>query len=134
MFFFLVFHSLKILFLSFEEYTECPSWVTQIYLAVPWVTPTNNTSDYFHVCSTHPWVDVPLNSFGYQEPHTGFAYAGAQYHGDPFGNREYISIMLDEPLEGSTVYEVSFWVSLADMFCGISDLGVYFHTLCLMIL
>ena len=111
---------------SFETYTSCPYWVTQIYFADPWESATNRTPDYFNVCTDFPWVDVPLNAFGYQEAHTGVAYAGAQYHGNPFGNREYIMVPLIEPLEANYTYEVSFWVSLADEFCGTSEFGVYF--------
>ena len=68
---------------NFESYSSCPTSISQLPLAVPWITPTVATPDYFHVCTGSISVDVPSNfgGGGYQFPLTGDAYAGAFFKG-----------------------------------------------------
>lgn len=35
---------------DFEDYTQCPDYVSQIDRAVGWFRPTEGTSDYLHAC------------------------------------------------------------------------------------
>jgi len=112
---------------DFEVYSTCPSWVTQIGLAVPWENASNGSPDYFHVCATEPIVGVPINVFGNQDPHTGEAYAGIILQNSlPPSYREYITAPLLEPLEAGNVYAVGMWVSVADYYCGSDQIGIYF--------
>lgn len=73
---------------SFEAYNTCPSNFVSIrqspgYNNFPtvqnWVSASTGSPDYLNVCNTGQ-VGVPLNYFGYQQPHTGNAYIGAFTH------------------------------------------------------
>ena len=74
---------------SFEETMSCSdaflypydtaAYSNQYITAKYWVNPTWSTPDYFNKCTPYafpPSRDVPLSSFGYQQPFTGNAYAG----------------------------------------------------------
>lgn len=100
---------------SFETTISCPSELDQLGLAVPWISPTANTPDYFHSCAT-PNVGVPANIIGVQSAHTGQAYAGFGI-GIPSPNderREYIQCKLTDTLIAGKKYCVEFFVSLSD--------------------
>ncbi len=100
---------------SFETYTTCPTSVNQLNSAIPWVTPTLGTPDYFNVCSTNNFVDVPGNFFGFQNARTGDAYAHCVFFPATGANsREYIQAQLTSPLIVGQDYVVSFYVSLAN--------------------
>ncbi len=111
---------------SFEEHSACPWVVAQLELAVPWQSPNHTTPDYLNACAADPSVGVPLNTFGYQLAHTGVAYGGAQFKDEHFSNREYLMAPLLEPLIAGVKYEVSFWVSLAEEYCGTTEFAAYF--------
>lgn len=112
---------------SFENNTDCPWQLSQISIAEPWVNVGGPGSpDYFHRCgeslelppNTLPYVGVPENICGYQEPNSGDAYAGVfVYNGPHLGElREYIQVELQEALTTGVRYEVSFHISLSDRF------------------
>jgi len=112
---------------GFENYIACPSALTQINLVPPWYSPTYGTPDFYHECAStnNPVVGVPLNAFGYQGAHGGKGYMGIYYYGGEY--REYIAAPLATPLVGGRTYEVSFYVSLADVSAyAIDRLGAYF--------
>ncbi|MEO5906802.1 MAG: hypothetical protein ABIQ11_08750, partial [Saprospiraceae bacterium] len=93
--------------------------------ATPWASATWGSSDYFHECGNSV-VDVPANFFGSEPAHTGVAYAGGYYRYQPFIYREYLLAPLTEPMVGGEYYYVSWWTSLADNYCGVSEMGAYF--------
>jgi gliding motility-associated-like protein len=111
---------------SFEDFTDCPTMLAQIDLATGWESTTAATPDFFHECGTGD-VAVPLNLVGFQQPHTGRGYAGLIHvWNEPMEYREYITAELTEPLAAG-VYEVGFWVSLADFYpCGTTQFGAHF--------
>ncbi|MFZ1677207.1 MAG: gliding motility-associated C-terminal domain-containing protein [Saprospiraceae bacterium] len=111
---------------SFETYIFCPNSSGEIIYAAPWFSPTNATPDYFHSCATALQFSVPVNYFGYQEAHSGDAYAGAFWVITNTPYREYISTPLTEPLVAGKTYSVSFFVNIADHYCGVSHCGLYF--------
>ena len=121
---------------DFEDYTACPDSSGQIDRATGWSRPTAGTSDYFNVCfpGAPPGFNafnagVPDNFFGNQPAHSGNGYAGffcldtvvtlpdAHY-------REYVSRPLAAPLTPGEVYNVEFFVSLADRSAfAVNDIG-----------
>lgn len=101
---------------SFETYSSCPDFLSEIDRAVPWDIPTTGgSSDYYNVCAPGAsLVSVPNNSFGTQAPRTGDGYAGIIVR--PINDyREYITVPLTSPLIASTTYTVEFWLSLVDL-------------------
>lgn len=118
---------------GFESYSNCPTTISELDLASPWVSPTAGTPDFFHACNA-PCIDpvlspicVPLNYSGFQEAHGGNGYAGFYtYEEDNY--REYIQAPLISPLEAGSCYEVSFYVSSSDPgMLGVKGLiGAYF--------
>lgn len=114
---------------SFEQYTTCPSSISQLTNCTGWRPYTVGTPDYHNSCSTGT-VGVPQNQFGYQVPAHGNAYAGFyDYSVNPTNNsnyREYITTTIPA-LQIGKIYEVSFSVSLADtMQYSSNGIGVYF--------
>jgi len=98
---------------GFEEFSQCPSDIGQTILAIPWIDPTNASSDYFNLCSlnSNPFS----NCFGIQAPYSGNAFVGL-YAMISMGsnNREYIQVKLKEPLLSNVEYCIEFFVSLSD--------------------
>ena len=120
---------------SFEERVECPSSISQYYLATPWSNTGSICSpDYYNSCnlgtpSGSPHMGVPENGSGHQ-----FAFSGVSYMGiftfagfsSPQG-REYLQVTLTEALQADIKYMVSFHVSLADKFWyAVGSFGAYF--------
>ena len=114
---------------SFEAHTNCPSYLSSIeytsdYSSFPnvylWTNPCKETTpDYFNACAaSNTQVQVPVPTFGYQQPKTGDAYAGiiafqGQYLGGNLVHdyREYLQTKLLQPLQAGKSYCVSFYVS-----------------------
>jgi hypothetical protein len=93
---------------SFEEYDQCPNWISQLDFVSQWST-AGITPDYFNACSTVDEVEIPQNAVGHQWPAGGNGYVGAMT--GPAYYKEYIQARLLEPLiPGVTTY-VSFMVS-----------------------
>ena len=112
---------------DFEMYDNCPSSIGSGYLhCLPWEDGNNGTSDYFNACDITGFVDVPSNNFGNQLAHSGDGYAGFFVRSQTTDYFEYIQAPLTQPLEGGVTYHVSFYVSLADEFCGSKHIGAYF--------
>lgn len=120
---------------SFEEYTECPTGESEAVLnnngitaAVGWSTPTTST-DYFHACGNSTW-GIPSNTFGYEYPRTGDAYAGFILGAPvtiPDNASEYLEGQLSAPLAQDSFYLVELFVSLADRSAWATDeFGIFF--------
>jgi HYR domain-containing protein len=112
---------------GFENYTTCPSGISQWYEAPPWYSATYGTPDYFNACAPINGlsVSVPTNAFGNQSAYGGQAYMGIYCYGGEY--REYLAAPLATPLVAGRSYEVSFYVSLAERGAyAIDRLGAYF--------
>ena len=111
---------------SFELLSSCPTTYSQLGNADFWFQPSEGTSDYFHACAPAGELSTPLSALGNEPPRTGAAYGGiipaeffVPYH-------EYATSPLSEPLTAGVVYDVSFYVSLADgSGRAIEELGAY---------
>ena len=96
---------------SFEFFTTCPTFYSQLNYAYPWFAPSIGTPDYFNSCNTGV-VSVPVQVTNYQPARTGVAYAGAGVAGS---YREYISCRLNDSLIKDKNYCVEFYVNLANV-------------------
>nr|MDQ3016054.1 hypothetical protein [Bacteroidota bacterium] len=113
---------------DFEFYTSCPTGFGQggPLPSTPWQSGSAGTADYFHECANPAFVGVPINFFGNQAAHSGAAYAGLFARYNQFEYREYLQSPLTEPMDPNFSYLVTLYVSLADNYCGITNLGIYF--------
>lgn len=121
---------------SFESYVACPTGITPpnfstgiaynpaytSFLTVnDWITPLKATTpDYFNTCApanVPGSVHVPDNFEGYQQPHTGNAYAGIHSVTGvlPDFHSEYIETKLSQPMQAGHQYYVSFYVNFSGM-------------------
>ncbi|MEP7268996.1 MAG: T9SS type A sorting domain-containing protein [Saprospiraceae bacterium] len=111
---------------SFESYITCPTNVSPPFTASIWTLPTDGSADYYNSCaipSTN--VSTPSNTFGTQLPHTGAGYAGFILRPSNI-YREYLEVPLTAPLVAGKMYQVSFYVSLADQAqWAIDKIGAY---------
>jgi outer membrane protein OmpA-like peptidoglycan-associated protein len=97
---------------SFEEKRECPARLGNFHVDVPdWSSPTEASTDYFNACSES--MGIPENFNGSQLSEFGRAYAGL-YLFAPNDYREYVQGELTETLVKDAVYEVGFYLSLAE--------------------
>ena len=109
---------------DFENFNACPSNLGQIVYspgftsfptATGWVSPLVTTPDYHNRCAGNPVVSVPKNFVGYQQPHSGDAYAGLviEYYASSSGNvwREYLTTKFTKPMNKDSAYCVRFFVS-----------------------
>ncbi len=116
---------------GFEAFEQCPPYPGQIHVSEAWDSPNNTTTDYFHRCSpVENGASVPVNLFGFQEPHQGDGYVGIRAW-IPSGQnpiyREYIGVQLSQPLVEGKPYFVSFFISPGDASTFVSDgIGAYF--------
>ena len=119
---------------SFENISQCPTSINQIYLASPWFQPcihfgnttNSSSSDLFDTCSHTGFVGAPTNLLGFQLARTGSAYTGIIVYADTSNEREYIEVALDSPLIANKKYCVEFYVSLYYSATCISNFGAYF--------
>jgi hypothetical protein len=89
--------------------------------------PNTGTSDAYNQCSPggFPSVNVPANTFGFQNAHGGVGYGGS-WCGTSATTTSTCRRPLTSPLATATTYYVEFWVSLADTSDGAVDrLGAY---------
>ena len=121
---------------SFEQTRACPKDCDYIGGVVSWNLFPNFSADYFHRCANmfqtleyrrkYPHEEilnfgVPRNIFGYQEAHSGNAYAGISFC------YEALAVKLLRPLVKDSIYKVEFFVSLADSSnVGTRYFGMYF--------
>ena len=113
---------------SFEQYSWCPFQVSQIDSCLYWFNPATGTPDYFNSCGAST-VQVPDNTFGYQQAHDGLAYAGIILRtltANP-NYREYIETPLLSTLVANECYHFECYCSLGNKMKYTTDaLGVYF--------
>jgi gliding motility-associated-like protein len=115
---------------NFEIHASCPIDNGEIYLVPPWNNAPNtslSSTDYFHICSPFTNFNTPYNILGFQQPLTGFAYAGI-FTFDPnnVNLREYVYTKLYCPLEQGITYQAGFFVSRANyVFYAADRIGMY---------
>ncbi|MBS1635300.1 MAG: gliding motility-associated C-terminal domain-containing protein [Bacteroidetes bacterium] len=97
---------------SFETYTLCPNASSEIQSAVPWQTASAvSSTDYFNACSS--LLNVPNIPGGYQQAHSGNAFAGLWFLQTP-NYREYLQVQFTSSLVAGKTYYVEFFVNLQD--------------------
>jgi outer membrane protein OmpA-like peptidoglycan-associated protein len=80
-----------------------------------WQTSNHGTTDVFSTCANNH-VGVPKNYNGYQKAKDGYNYVGCYFYTKDNKNyREYIQGELKTKLKKGKKYEVSFYISLADI-------------------
>ncbi len=121
---------------SFEDTLTCPTMLAQIVYSNGWSS-FRESPDYFNSCAPSGGFSnpsVPLNSWGYQYPLTGNAYAGFSSYSKNNANwREYLGIQLNQNLVIGQNYYISFHVSRASsisnhMNIASNKLGLKFFT------
>ncbi len=113
---------------SFEDTVRCPWGLDALKLATDW-TININTCDYYNACCEPTFASVPDNWFGYQNAHSGNAYAGFIGKVRSIASddaREYLGAKLTSPLTIGTRYYVSFYLSLNYPTCYVNKLGILF--------
>ena len=112
---------------SFELYDTCPANVStpgniQLNTCLGWTIPTLATSDYFNSCNSNT-VNVPNTMLGIQSAYDGVAFCGLYLNYYSYGiephYREYIQTKLKKKLTEGHIYELTFYVNIADK-CGYS--------------
>lgn len=115
---------------SFETLAGVPEDKGQVYLAQPWSSTAAGRgvpADIFHRRARY--VDLrEQNYVGEQDPHSGDAYAGISIlRGGEVDYREFMQVMLLEPLKKGELYELEFYTSLSDYSeFATSSLGFFF--------
>ncbi|MBX7183103.1 MAG: hypothetical protein K1X82_13410, partial [Bacteroidia bacterium] len=113
---------------SFEEYSDCPTTEGQLENATGWVNPnpaSQATPDYYNSCNCQNTnvfnLCVPHSTIGYQQAHSGVAYAGVFTFSYLVSNaREYLQIKLSDTLVQRRKYLVGFYCSLRDDLCNLA--------------
>ena len=113
---------------DFEQYNNCPTQFGQLDTALYWMKPSLGTSDYFNACANGGNVDVPDNSFGYQNTHSGEGYSGICLFSATVNNyRENLEVQLLSPLIANTCYYFEMYVCSAEEINLATDtISVYF--------
>ena len=116
---------------GFEIVTSCDSLGGgfNYTIAPPWDSPTTGGSpDLFNSCSTYSNFSSPSNFTGYQYPHSGNGYAGADFFQSSGGAyREYIQVKLDSVLISQHKYCINFFVSFSKGYdCATNNIGMCF--------
>lgn len=110
---------------SFEEYISCPVGFAD-FSVQDWYMPTFGSSDYYNTCGEAS-ASVPLNYGGKQAAKTGQAYCAfaSGFEFPTSGYREYIQVMLTQPLVEDRDYIFKCFLSLAEIskYCT-SDVGI----------
>jgi hypothetical protein len=97
---------------SFEDTVACSTNSGQFYNAAGWSS-YRNTPDYYNTCAdSSTLASIPYNSWGYQYPRNGNAYAAIQCY-FTFQYREFFGRQLISPLIIGEKYFVSFYVNCA---------------------
>lgn len=127
---------------DFETFITCPDSLGQLSRADSWVTPTRGSSDYFNACFgnncsiTNGGSCLPCNALGCESAHSGDGYAGLITYADsslsnfqPHDNyTEYLQTTLTSPLAAGQWYEVSFYVSAAELANVATEIQAYFSS------
>lgn len=105
--------------LGFEDTIQCPICCDINVSSALWFRPTIGTSDHFCNCINQitqfdSSVFVPNNYFGFQFPYDGSCYVGLYLKYISPNYREYLSIQLSPQMEKGKLYQIKFFISLAD--------------------
>lgn len=119
---------------SFEEIDSCQGFISQpgqdyfiINGCKGWNNPLGqSTSDHFCYTSISPNSPPSILGLGFQYPRTGQCMAGIHQTGVWIlpNYREYIQNELLQELEANVYYDFEFYVSLGDLPCAFSNLGI----------
>ena len=120
---------------SFENYSQCPNALSQIYYSVGWENWCAD-ADFYDSCSIATSVDVPNNWQGVQLAEDGDGYAGffsyyspASIPQHPKNIRDNIATELTSPLMIGQAYLISLYVCLSDKStCASNNIGIKFTT------
>lgn len=102
---------------SMEEHPEICQPEQYLEGVYDWfVPPEGGTTDYMNSCYNEgDGIGVPVNNHGFEFAHTGEAYiAFGTWQNAQAIDGELMRVELLSPLEWGSVYEVSFWLSLAE--------------------
>jgi hypothetical protein len=116
---------------SFEQFTMCPTYVSQLTVTGTWFPPSLGTSDYFNQCAAPASkVDVPQNVYGYRPARTGTGYAGiALFWTGDTDHREYLEVQLTTTLVAGQCYHFEMHMSASDSCKYITpNIGAYFSS------
>ncbi len=93
-----------------------------------WSDPNSGTSDIFVPNSGGAYNTPPSTQFGFEYPHSGYAYGGFLFYDTVASWHEYVQASFSNPLLSGKTYAIESYVSLAYDGWGIclSDLGFYF--------
>ncbi len=114
---------------SFEDYTACPTSLSQICFASPWNDGINcvGSSDYMHTCSSDFIIQ---NNLITNSPHTGNGCAGIYIYANPtvaINYREYIEVKIKNKLVTNKKYCCSFYTvpSSYASYIAIENIGMF---------
>jgi len=97
---------------SFEQYSFCPDFWSQIPYCMYWDS-YSQTPDYYNTCSTTSAIKPPNCYYGFQYPNSGNAFAGFVCYYTPNANyRELIGSSLLSSLVIGQKYFISFYINL----------------------
>jgi hypothetical protein len=114
---------------SFEDTVTCPFSANEVNAVLGWHT-SRESPDYYNLCNTYT-VGIPSNVAGFQYALDGEAYIGFIPYSRAASNaREHFTCQLLNPLENGTKYFVSFYLSHANNYVGLScnKIGLFFST------
>jgi OOP family OmpA-OmpF porin len=104
---------------SFEDTMSCPDMLSEINWCMYWhnagdsFPPDLSTPDYYNTCSTANGIAPPNCNWGYQNPHSGNAFAFINTYVSVFPDlRESIQAALLQSLVIGQKYYVSFYANL----------------------
>ncbi len=91
---------------DFEQLAGCPLAYGQLtQKAVYWKSATGGTPDYFNACANaNNGPGVPSNNYGYQNAHSGVAYAGIHSYLGILNTSEYMQVALTDTLIKNECY------------------------------
>lgn len=113
---------------GFEQYSGCPTYLSQLDSVSFWMNPSYATPDYYNGCSIGSYVCVPNNWTTFQPAHSGVAYTGILLYTNAALNwRENIEIQLTSPLIANSCYHFEMYINVGNI-CryATDDFGVYF--------
>ncbi len=100
---------------DFEQYYNCPTYVSQIDSAKFWFKASGGTSDYFNQCGSS-YANIPNTFLGFQQARSGAAFSGFYVWNElpNYQVREYIEVALDSSLTTSGCYHFEMYINLGN--------------------
>ncbi|MBK7233423.1 MAG: gliding motility-associated C-terminal domain-containing protein [Saprospiraceae bacterium] len=97
---------------SFEEYTTCPYFVSQMEFCKGWIQASDATSDYYNTCGYrgHPSVGLPPMPLPSGYGYVGFLDIRQLSNNIYIPVKEYVGTCLINPLVIGKEYTLSFWI------------------------